>query len=234
MNTQDNKSIGFGAWLSTTGLDRRIVELGPEDCFFRQGEAADCVYCLQTGRAKISVISETGKQATISMLSPGDFFGEMALATEPGVRLATVTALNSCTALKITRSEMIRAMHQNHEFYDQLLTYLLARSVRTQADLVDQIFNSSEKRLARTLLMMAETGKADESKTIIPPITQETLAEMVGTTRSRVSFFMNRFRELGLISYNGRIHVHKSRLKEALVGQWPQYGSPVLQAACAN
>jgi CRP/FNR family transcriptional regulator, cyclic AMP receptor protein len=231
MYNRDSKSIGFGTWLAVAGLDRRMVELEPEECFFRQGDASDCVYCLQTGRAKISVISATGKQATISLLSSGDFFGEGALATEPGVRTTTVTALNACTAFKIKRGEMIRAMHQKQEFCEQFLSYLLARSVRTQADLVDQIFNSSEKRLARMLLLMAENRKADEAKTMIPPITQETLAEMVGTTRSRVSFFMNRFRELGLISYNGRIHVHTPQLKAALMGQWPISGTEPMSAA---
>jgi CRP-like cAMP-binding protein len=232
MNNSDNKQVGFGSWLEIAGLDRRIVALEPEEAFFRQGDAADCVYCLQTGRAKISVVSENGKQATISLLSPGDFFGEGALATELGVRLTTVTALNACTAFKIKRSEMVRAMHQRHEFCEQFLSYLLARSMRTQADLVDQIFNTSEKRLARTLLLMAENRKADAAKTMIPPITQETLAEMIGTTRSRVSFFMNRFRNLGLISYNGRIHVHTPQLKAALTGQWPHRDAEeVLSAA---
>jgi CRP-like cAMP-binding protein len=229
INISDRKPLGLGTWLSIVGLDRRIVQLEPEESFFAQGDPADCVYCLQTGRAKISVVSERGKQATVTILSPGDFFGEESLATAPGVRVATATALNACTAFKIKRCEMARAMHQKHEFCDEFLSYLLARSQRTQADLVDQIFNSSEKRLARTLLLMAEFGKPDEPKTIIPPITQETLAEMIGTTRSRVSFFMNRFRDLGLITYNGRIHVHKSRMKAALTDEWPVYNSEALQ-----
>jgi CRP-like cAMP-binding protein len=231
INISDKKPLGLSAWFSIVGLDRRIVQLDPEESFFSQGEPADCVYCLQTGRAKISVVSEKGKQATVTILSPGDFFGEESLATTPGPRVATATALNACTAFKIKRGDMVRAMHQKHEFCDEVLSYLLARSMRTQADLVDQIFNSSEKRLARTLLLMAEFGKADEPKTILPPITQETLAEMIGTTRSRVSFFMNRFRDLGLISYNGRIHVHKSRMKAALMDQWPLYNSDLLEVA---
>jgi CRP/FNR family transcriptional regulator, cyclic AMP receptor protein len=229
MNIRDTKPVGFGAALATVGLAQRTIELEPEDAFFRQGDAADSLYCLQTGRAKISVISENGKQATIAILSPGDFFGENALATEGGTHVSTVTALNACSAYKIKRAEMIRAMHMKHEFCDEFLSCLLTRSMRTQAALVDQIFNSSEKRLARTLLLMAESSKADEARTIIPPITQETLAEMVGTTRSRVSFFMNRFRDLGLISYNGRIHVHTPQLKSALMGQWPQSGSEQVQ-----
>jgi CRP-like cAMP-binding protein len=232
MTSGENRQVGSNAWLATAGLDRRIVQLEPEETFFNQGDVADCVYCLQTGRAKLSVVSEKGKQATIALLSAGDFFGEGALATAPGLRLATATALNTCTGFKIQRSEMIRAMHEKHEFCDQFLSYVLARGMRTQADLADQIISSSEKRLARALLMMAELGNGDEPKTMIPPITQETLAEMIGTTRPRVSFFMNRFRELGLISYNGRIHVDKPRLKAALLGRWPQFRSETLQVAC--
>jgi CRP/FNR family transcriptional regulator, cyclic AMP receptor protein len=210
------------AFLSSVGLGHRSVELEPEQLFFSQGAAADSIYCLQSGRAKLIVVSETGKQATITLLSPGDFFGEESLRTSPGWRLATATAVNRCTALKITREEMIQMMHEEHEFSDQFLSYLVARSMRTQADLVDQIFNSSEKRLARALLLMAEVGRPDESQTMIPPITQETLAEMIGTTRSRVSFFMNRFRSLGLISYKDRIQVDKPRLRAVLLDQFAE------------
>jgi len=214
-----DKPFDSAAFLSGSGLSRRVVELEPEQSFFTQGEPADAVFVLQTGRAKLVVVSEKGKQATITLLSPGDFFGEESLRTEPGLRMATATAVNRCTALKIRREEMISVMHREHDFCDQFLSYLLARSVRTQSDLVDLIFNSSEKRLARTLLLMAETAKPDEPQTMIPPITQETLAEMIGTTRSRVSFFMNRFRDLGLITYKDRIRVHKPRLRAALLDQ---------------
>jgi CRP-like cAMP-binding protein len=217
-----NKPFAPAAFLSSVGLGRRAVELEPEQLFFEQGAAADSVYCLQSGRAKLVVVSEKGKQATITLLSPGDFFGEESLRTSPGKRLATAAAVNRCTALKITRAEMIRLMHQDHEFSDQFLSYMVGRSVRTQADLVDQIFNSSEKRLARALLLMAEVHKPDETHTMIPPITQETLAEMIGTTRSRVSFFMNRFRSLGLISYKDRIQVDKPRLRSALLDQFAE------------
>ena len=234
MNKKENQPAGQFAWLAEAGLDRRIVALEPEETFFCQGDAADCVYILETGRAKISVVSEAGKQATISLVAPGDFFGELALAANTCLRLTTVTALNACTAFKIGRDDMTRAMHEQNEFCDQFLSHLLARNIRTQAALMDQIFHSSEKRLARTLLRMAESGNAGEARTMIPPITQETLAEMVGTTRSRVSFFMNRFRDLGLISYGGRIHVHTPRLKSALTGKWPLCGEKALQAACAS
>jgi CRP-like cAMP-binding protein len=209
-------------FLSCAALGRRSVELEPEAPFFSQGAPADSVYCLQSGRAKLIVVSEKGKQATITLLGPGDFFGEESLRMSSGVRLATATAINRCTALRITRDEMMRVMHQDHEFSDQFLSYLVTRSMRAQSDLVDQIFNSSEKRLARALLLMAEAGKADESQTMIPPITQETLAEMIGTTRSRVSFFMNRFRSLGLIHYKDRIQVDKPRLRAILLDQFAE------------
>jgi CRP-like cAMP-binding protein len=156
----------------------------------------------------------------VLLLSAGDFFGEESLASAPGPRVNTVTAVNWCTAVKIKREDMLLLMHQEHEFCEQFLSYLLARSQRTQADLVDQLFNSSEKRLARTLLLMAELGKPEEPQATIPPITQETLAQMIGTTRSRVSFFMNRFRDLGLISYTDRIRVHRLRLEAALQNQF--------------
>ena len=168
------------------------------------------------------MVSHSGKEATITLLAAGDFVGEGALAAVPGLRLCTATAINNCIGLKISRNEMIRVMHEEHEFSDLFLKFLLERSMRTQADLVDQLFNSSEKRLARILLLMAEFGKPGEPETLLPPITQETLAEMIGTTRSRVSFFMNRFRKLGFISYNGRIQVHKSLLNVVLLDQLPE------------
>jgi CRP/FNR family transcriptional regulator, cyclic AMP receptor protein len=208
--------------LSSVGFGRRVVELEPEQSFFVQGDPADSVFCLQSGRARISVVSAKGKQATIVLLGPGDFFGEESLAIDAGLRTAAATAVNRCTALKISRKDMFRILHRKPEFADRFLSYLLGRSMRTQADLVDQMFNSSEKRLARTLLMMAEFGKPEEPQTMIPPITQETLAEMIGTTRSRVSFFMNRFRDLGLISYKDRIRVHKPRLQAVLLDQFAE------------
>jgi CRP/FNR family cyclic AMP-dependent transcriptional regulator len=175
--------------------------------------------------AKLTVVSHEGKEATITFLSAGDFVGEESLAAVPGLRLSTATAVDACTALKIEREEMIRVMHDEPAFADIFLKFLLARSMRTQADLVDQLFNSSEKRLARILLLMAEFGKPGERETYIPPISQATLAEMIGTTRSRVSFFMNRFRKLGFIDYNGRIQVHKSLLNVVLLDQLPEHNS---------
>ena len=210
------------AFLAHPGFGRRVIELSPEQAFFTQGDEADSVFYLERGRARLTIVSHTGKEATITFFAPGDFVGEESLAALAGLRLATATAVNSCRALKITREEMIREMHDEPAFADTFLKFLLARSMRTQADLVDQLFNSSEKRLARILLLMAEFGKPGERETYIPPVTQETLAEMIGTTRSRVSFFMNRFRKLGFISYNGRIQVHKSLLNVVLLDQLPE------------
>ena len=204
------------AFLASAGLGRRILQLAPKEAFFSQGDPADSVFYLQKGRAKVTVVSPAGKEATITLLSAGDFVGEEALATVARLRLATATAITVCTTLKISRGEMIRLMHEEHSFSDLFLKFLLERSMRIQADLVDQLFNSSEKRLARILLLMAEFGKPGEPEQYIPKISQETLAEMIGTTRSRVSFFMNRFRKLGFIEYNGRIKVHKSLLDVVL------------------
>jgi CRP/FNR family cyclic AMP-dependent transcriptional regulator len=218
------KSIpGFdvAAFLASAGLGRRIVEVKPKETFFTQGDPTDSVFYLQRGRAKLTVVSAIGKEATITLLSAGDFVGEECLATVVGLRLATATAVNTCSALKISKHELVRVMHDEPAFADIFLKFLLARSMRTQADLVDQLFNSSEKRLARILLLMAEFGTEGEPETYIPPVTQETLAAMIGTTRSRVSFFMNRFRKLGFIDYDGRIQVHKSLLNVVLLDQFP-------------
>ena len=215
---------GFDAasFLASAGLGRRIIQLAPKQEFFSQGDPADSVFYLQQGRAKITIVSQAGKEATITLLSAGDFVGEEALAGMVQIRLATATAISACSALKIGRKEMIRVMHEEHEFSDLFLRFLLGRSMRVQADLVDQLFNSSEKRLARILLLMAEFGQQGEPEPLIPKISQETLAEMIGTTRSRVSFFMNRFRKLGFIEYNGRIRVHKSLLNVVLHDQLPE------------
>ena len=208
-------------FLRSAGLGRNI-RLAPKQFFFSQGDPADSIFYLQKGRARVTVVSQTGKEATIALLYAGDFVGESALATVPGRRLSTATAITACNALKIMREEMVRVLHQEHDFSDLFMKFLLARSMRIQADLVDLLFNSSEKRLARILLLMMEFGKPGEPETKIPKISQETLAEMVGTTRSRVSFFMNRFRELGFIEYNGGIRVHKSLLNVILHDQSPR------------
>ena len=210
------------AFLASAGLGRRIIQLAPKEVFFSQGDPADSVFYLQTGRARVTVVSTAGKEATLALVSAGEFVGEGALAAVPGLRLSTATAITACTALRISREEMIHVMHEEHGLSDLFLKFLLERSMRVQADLVDQLFNSSEKRLARILLLMAEFGKPGEPEQYIPKISQETLAEMVGTTRSRVSFFMNRFRKLGFIEYNGRIKVHRSLLNAVLLDQMPE------------
>jgi CRP-like cAMP-binding protein len=232
--TDNVESFDSAAFLANAGLGRTIVELKQDQAFYCQGDKADSVFYLQKGRAKVTVVSQRGKEATITLLSAGEFVGEGSLAAIGGLRLSTATAMNTCTALRISREEMIRVMHDEPAFADLFLKFLLARSIRTQADLVDQLFNSSEKRLARILLIMAEFGKPGEPETFIPPITQETLADMIGTTRSRVSFFMNRFRKLGFISYNGRIQVHKSLLNVVLLDQLPDHNSerpPIVSSA---
>jgi CRP-like cAMP-binding protein len=221
MNDKNSSTFDSAAFLAHAGLGRKIIELKPNDAFFTQGDQADAVFYLQSGRARLTVVSQSGKEATIALISAGDFVGEESLAAVFGMRLATATAVGTCSVLKIGREEMIRVMHEEHAFSDLFLSFLLGRSMRIQADLVDQLFNSSEKRLARILLLMAEFGKQGEPITLIPKISQETLADMIGTTRSRVSFFMNRFRKLGFVEYNGRIRVHKSLLNVILHDQLP-------------
>jgi CRP/FNR family cyclic AMP-dependent transcriptional regulator len=203
-------------FLANTGRGRSVVRLKAKGAFFSQGTPADAIFYIQTGRAKLTVVSNAGKEATITLLGAGDFVGEESIAAVAGLHMATARAITACTVLKITRDAMIEVMREQHSFSDLFLSFLLTRSMRIQADLVDQLFNSSEKRLARILLLMAEFGRAGEPETLIPHITQETLADMIGTTRSRVSFFMNRFRKLGFIEYNGRIRVHKSLLNIVL------------------
>ncbi|MGA2834056.1 MAG: Crp/Fnr family transcriptional regulator [Terracidiphilus sp.] len=210
------------AFLASAGLGRRVIQLAPKQAFFSQGDPADSVFYLQKGQAKLTVVSPAGKEATIALLSAGDFVGEEALATMAGLRLATATAITACATLRISREEMIREMHKEHSFSDLFLKVLLERSMLIQADLVDQLFNSSEKRLARILLLMAEFGKSGDPDECIPKISQETLAEMIGTTRSRVSFFMNRFCKLGFIEYNGGVKVHRSLLNVFLLDQLPE------------
>ena len=218
-------TFDLATFLEEAGVGRKLVQLQPKDAFFSQGSSADSIFYLRTGRAKLTVVSQDGKEATVALLSAGEFIGEASLASVGGLHMATATAIVVCTALKIATEEMIRVMHREHSLSEMYLKFLLARSMRTQADLVDQLFNSSEKRLARILLLMAEYGEPGKPEPFIPPITQETLAEMIGTTRSRVSFFMNGFRKLGLIEYkyNGRIRVHKSLLNVVLHDQFSEH-----------
>jgi CRP-like cAMP-binding protein len=219
----EKSGFDAAAFLASAGLGRRIIQLAPRETFFSQGDPADAIFYLQNGRAQITVVSAVGKEATIALVSSGEFVGEAALASIPGLRLSTATAITACTALKITRDEMARLMHEERSFSELFMRFLLERSMRIQADLVDQLFNSSEKRLARILLLMAEFGQPGEPEEFIPKISQETLAEMIGTTRSRVSFFMNRFRKLGFIEYSDRIRVHRSLLNVILHDQFTEH-----------
>jgi len=209
-------------FLAAAGVAQRVINVKSGHVFFSQGDNADSVFFLDGGRAKLTVVSERGKEATVRLVSAGDFLGEESLAGSSEVHTATATAVTPCKVLKFNRKEMVRLLHEQHEFADIFLKFVLLRGVQTQEDLIDQLFNNSEKRLARTLLIMAEFGKPGELESMIPPITQEELADMIGTTRSRVSFFMNRFRKLGYISYNGRIHVHKSLLNVVLHDNLPE------------
>ena len=225
MKSRSDPKHSYTDFLNTEGPGRKLIHLKPAGVFFSQGTESNCVFYLATGRSKLTVVSHAGKEATITLMVPGEFIGEESIAGAGGLRMATASAITACTAMKINRDEMIQALHEDHTFSDFFLRFLLARGMRTQADLVDQLFNSSEKRLARTLLLMAEFGKPGEPETLIPAITQEALAEMIGTTRSRVSFFMNRFRKLGFIQYNGRIRVHKSLLNVVLHDQFTGHNS---------
>src|ERR1017187_903663 len=190
--------------------------------FFSRGGPADSVFYLQTGRAKLTVISKGGKEATVTLLAAGDFFGEESIAGAGTLRTVTASAITASTVLKIAMAEILRVLQAEHKFSTFFLKFIVIRGMRTQADLIDQLFKSSEKRLARTLLFMAEYGEPGAQETFIPPVTQGTLAEMIVTTRSRVSFFMNRFRKLGYIEYNGRIRIHPALLNAVLHDRLPE------------
>ena len=190
------------AFLESAGLSRRNVRFRPDTTVFAQGALANDVFYIQDGSVKLSVLSETGKEAVVAMLGPGDFFGEGCLAGQP-VRMGSATAMAPTTAVRIPKAEMMRTLHEQSALSDRFIAHMLARNIRIEEDLVDQLFNSSEKRLARTLLLLARYGKDDTAQRTLPHLSQETLAEMVGTTRSRVNFFMNKFRRLGFIEYDG-------------------------------
>jgi CRP/FNR family cyclic AMP-dependent transcriptional regulator len=218
----EEKSFSTTNFLATPGPGRTVLRYKKKACLFSQGGTADSVFYLQSGRAKITVVSRRGKEATVTLLAKGDFFGEESVGEEDALRTATATAVTACVALRIARADMIRALHDENKFSDFFMKFLVTRGIRTQADLVDQLFNSAERRLARTLLIMAEYGEPGDPETLIPAVTQETLAEMIGATRSHVSFFMNRFRKLGYIEYNGRIRVHTSLLNVVLHDMLPE------------
>jgi len=212
-----NASFDPEAFLAEDGVGRTIIELAKNERAFSQGERPDAIFYIQKGRLKLTVVSHNGKEATIALLGAGQFMGEDCIISDHPTRMATATALTPCAILRIHKAEMVRALHQERALSDLFVAFLLTRNARIQEDLVDQLFNSSEKRLARVLLLLAHFGKPGKPETMIPKISQETLAEMIGTTRSRVSFFMNRFRKLGFIDYNsGSTDVHSSLLNVIL------------------
>jgi CRP/FNR family transcriptional regulator, cyclic AMP receptor protein len=217
--TKKSREFDPDAFLAAIGEGRKAILFPKKQAVFGQGGPADAVFYLQTGKVKLTVVSKTGKEATIGILSEGAFFGEGSLAGQT-LRMGTATAMTDCSVLRIEKTAMMEALHREHAFSDLFVAYLLSRNIRYEEDLVDQLFNSSEKRLARVLLMLAHFGKEGVPETVVPKISQETLAEMVGTTRSRVSFFMNRFRKLGFIDYAGGIEgglqVHSSLLNVVL------------------
>jgi CRP/FNR family transcriptional regulator, cyclic AMP receptor protein len=214
----DAKTLEFhaGDFLAKAGLGKVIVEIAKDATIFSQGDHADAVFYVQKGKVKLAVVSKQGKEATVAVLGSGEFVGEDCIATTHPLRLVTATALADCVLLKIGKKEMMRVLGEEHGFSEVFVSFLLARNARIQEDLIDQLFNSSEKRLARVLLLLAQFGKEGKPEIVIPKISQESLAEMVGTTRSRVSFFMNRFRKLGFIEYDGAIKVHSSLLNVVL------------------
>jgi len=216
MSPRKARTFDPKAFLAQTGLGRTILQYPKHKVIFAQGDPSDAVFYIQAGRARLTVVSSRGKEATIALLGEGDFVGEACITSDQPQRVASATAVTACRVLRIEKPAMLHVLHREHSFSDLFVAYLVGRYNRTQADLVDQLFNSAEKRLARTLLLLARFGKEGRSENVIPKISQETLAEMVGTTRARVNFFMNRFRQMGLIHYNGGLQVHSSLLDVVL------------------
>jgi CRP/FNR family transcriptional regulator, cyclic AMP receptor protein len=215
MGPANTRRFNARAFLSSPGLARKVVEYPPAKNIYAQGDPADTVLYIQHGSVRLSVLSPAGKEAVVGVLGADEFFGEGALAGQP-VRLATATAMTATKVLLIAKRQMIRLLHQQHQLSDRFIAHMLARNIRLEEDLVDQLFNASEKRLARTLLLLARYGKPDGPRRVLPKISQEVLAEMVGTTRSRVNFFMNKFRKLGFVEYNGGLKVHHALLSVVL------------------
>jgi CRP-like cAMP-binding protein len=213
----NSRSPAFDAqsFLDSAGLGRKVGKFRRKETVFAQGDPARNVMYIQEGGVKLTVVNETGKEAVVAVLGPGDFFGEGCL-TGRSICKVTATTIASTTVLVIEKNEMIRVLHEEHEFSDRFITYMLARNARVEEDLIDQLFNSSEKRLARTLLLLARYGAQGQPQKVLPKVSQGMLAEMIGTTRSRVNFFMNKFRKLGFIQYNGEIHVNNSLLSVVL------------------
>jgi CRP/FNR family cyclic AMP-dependent transcriptional regulator len=216
MLAKKNQSVDWESFLTGVFRGKTVMEYGMNRNIFRQGRPADSLFYLRRGKVKLSVLSKEGKEAIVAILSPGEFFGEGCLAGQP-LRMATAVAMTDCTLDKIEKSLMVRVLHEQHDISEMFVQHLLLRNIRYEADLVDQLFNSSEKRLARILLLLAQLGKESRAEPVIPRVNQDTLAKMVGTTRSRVSHFMNKFRKLGLIDYDdSRLTVHSSLLSIVL------------------
>jgi len=213
--SQRKSTFDARAFFDSASVSSKIAEVRPSETIFRQGDPPKHIFYIQKGGVKLSVLNNVGKEAVVGVLGPGEFFGEGCLTGLP-FRMATATAVTPSTLLGIEKEEMIRALHAEHTLSDRFISYILARSIRLEEDLVDQLFNSSEKRLARTLLLLAQYGKPGEPQKMLPKVTQGMLAEMVGTTRSRVNFFMNKFRKLGFIHYNGGLHINNSLLSVIL------------------
>jgi CRP/FNR family cyclic AMP-dependent transcriptional regulator len=220
--TKGKGSFNVQTFLDSGGVGRAIVEFQDKDTIFSQGDVCKDVIYIQEGHVKLSVVSSAGKEAIVAMLKPGDFVGEGGLAGQP-VRIATATAVAPTTLLVIGLKEMIRVLHSEHELSDRFITYMLGRNIRIEEDLVDQLFNSSEKRLARSLLLLAGHGQKGGPQRVVPNISQETLAEMVGTTRSRVNLFMNKFKKLGFINYDDGLRVNDSLLSVVLQDSSPDF-----------
>jgi CRP/FNR family cyclic AMP-dependent transcriptional regulator len=203
------------AFLDSAGVARKVTEFKKKVAIFSQGDPAKSVLYIQKGGVRLSVVNETGKEVIVAILGPGDFFGEGCLAGQP-LRIGSATAVAATTVLVIEKKEMIRALHAEHAFSDRFISYMLSRNIRVEEDLVDQLFNSSEKRLARTLLLLARYGKEDKPQKMVPKVSQEMLAEMIGTTRSRVNFFMNKFKNLGFVKYDRGLQINASLLSVVL------------------
>jgi CRP/FNR family cyclic AMP-dependent transcriptional regulator len=211
MKSKRKRTFNLQVYLESVGASKRIAEFRKKQAIFSQGEAADSVMYIQEGSVKLTVVNESGKEAVVAIFGSGDFLGEGGMAGQT-VRMGTATAIVPTTVLIIGKDEMARALHAEPTLSDRFITYMLARNIRVEADLVDQLFNSTEKRLARTLLLLARYGREDQPERVLQKVSQETLAEMIGTTRSRVNLFMNKFRKLGFIEYNGEIRIHRSLL----------------------
>jgi CRP/FNR family transcriptional regulator, cyclic AMP receptor protein len=221
MEAQKRKNDGNGntfdaqVFLETAGLSRKVTNYKRNESIYSQGDAAETVMYIQKGGVKLSVVNGSGKEAVVAMFGPGEFFGEGCMAGQE-LRIGTATAVAATTLLVIQKKELLNVLHEQHELSDRFIAYMLSRNIRIEEDLIDQLFNSSEKRLARALLLLARYGKQEQPDGILPLVSQETLAGIIGTTRSRVNFFMNKFRKLGFIEYNGKIKVNKSLLTVVL------------------